>query len=68
MAKRKVSTADDMRALGLVMNLETAGQISGIGSSSAYGMARTTRSRQDQRVGRCCGVAVPAKLAHLELG
>jgi hypothetical protein len=66
MAGKRIWTADDVRALGLVTSLETAGQILGIGRSTAYAMA----SNDDfpvrvMRVGRCYRVAVPDILGHL---
>lgn len=69
MAKRVVWTAESVRALGLVTDLETAGQILGIGRSKAYEMAKTEAFPVTvMRVGRCYRIAVPALLAHLEVG
>lgn len=66
MAQRKTWTADDVRALGLITSLETAGQILGIGRSKAYEMARTdTFPVAVRRVGRCYRIAVPALLTYL---
>jgi hypothetical protein len=66
MAERRIWTADDVRALGLITSLETAGQILGIGRSKAYEMARTDAFPVTiRRVGRCYRVAVPALLTYL---
>ena len=62
-------TVDEVRDLGVITSLVTAGEILGIGRSKAYEMAR-----QDEfpvrvtRVGRCYRVPVMAILEHLGTG
>ncbi|RKR88283.1 hypothetical protein BDK92_2593 [Micromonospora pisi] len=59
-------TPEQVRELGLVTSLETAGQILGIGRSKAYELARHDQFPvRVMRVGRCYRVAVPGILAHL---
>jgi hypothetical protein len=62
-------TAQDVRELGLVTDLETAGKILGIGRSKAYEMARSDEFPvRITRVGRCYSVPVPAILEYLGAG
>jgi hypothetical protein len=69
MASKTCWTAERVRDLGLVTNLEIAGQILGIGRSKAYEMVRSDSFPVTvMRVGRCYRVAVPALLTHLGLG
>lgn len=59
-------TLEQVRELGVITNLVTAGEILGIGRSKAYEMARMDEFPvRVTRVGRCYRVPVTAILEHL---
>jgi len=65
-AERVIWTAEKVRELGLVTNLETAGQILGMGRSKAYEMARYDEFPVPvMRAGRKYTVSVTAILKYL---